>query len=185
MVRIVLPCSLTGFSVSNGRIIVFLSRQVMVKSSFSSVNHHVYNFHSVNLWSFCSHLVSIYQFWNSEIDLNYVGVLKVRGFVTGSTDTSLWTVYNKGIRNYCGNALPDGVFSIWSLTICSCENFYYLMPHLCVIGLVKNQKLPANILTPTTKAEDHDVPVTPDEVWSYVSDRLITIVKIAVSELLF
>ncbi|KAJ0024565.1 hypothetical protein Pint_08417 [Pistacia integerrima] len=62
----------------------------------------------------------------------------VRGFVTGSTDTSLWTVYHKGVRDYCGNALPD--------------------------GLVKNQKLPANILTPTTKAEDHDVPVTPAEI---------------------
>ncbi|PIA33465.1 hypothetical protein AQUCO_04100117v1 [Aquilegia coerulea] len=62
----------------------------------------------------------------------------VRGYVTGSTDTSLWTVYNKGVRNYCGNALPDGI--------------------------VKNQKLPANILTPTTKAEDHDVPVTPHEI---------------------
>ncbi|PIA53420.1 hypothetical protein AQUCO_00900179v1 [Aquilegia coerulea] len=62
----------------------------------------------------------------------------VRGFVTGSTDTSLWTVYNKGVRNYCGNALLD--------------------------GLVKNQKLPANILTPTTKAADHDVPVTPHEI---------------------
>nr|GMC48254.1 phosphoribosylaminoimidazole-succinocarboxamide synthase, chloroplastic [Ipomoea batatas] len=62
----------------------------------------------------------------------------VRGYVTGSTDTSLWTVYNKGVRNYCGNALPD--------------------------GLVKSQKLPANILTPTTKAADHDVPVTPDEI---------------------
>ncbi|CAL5063967.1 unnamed protein product [Urochloa decumbens] len=62
----------------------------------------------------------------------------VRGFVTGSTDTSLWTVYNKGVRNYCGNALPD--------------------------GMVKNQKLSANILTPTTKAADHDVPVTPDEI---------------------
>lgn len=62
----------------------------------------------------------------------------VRGFVTGSTDTSLWTVYNKGVRNYCGNVLPD--------------------------GLVKNQKLPANILTPTTKAADHDVPVTPHEI---------------------
>lgn len=33
-----------------------------------------------------------------------------------------------------------------------------------VIGLVKSQKLPENILTPTTKAADHDVPVTPDEV---------------------
>ncbi|KAK7301142.1 hypothetical protein RJT34_12003 [Clitoria ternatea] len=61
-----------------------------------------------------------------------------RGFVTGSTDTSLWTVYNKGVRNYCGNVLPD--------------------------GMVKNQKLPENILTPTTKAADHDVPVTPDEI---------------------
>jgi phosphoribosylaminoimidazole-succinocarboxamide synthase len=33
-------------------------------------------------------------------------------------------------------------------------------------GMVKNQKLSANILTPTTKAADHDVPVTPDEVFS-------------------
>ncbi|XP_078432943.1 purin 7 isoform X1 [Wolffia australiana] len=62
----------------------------------------------------------------------------VRGFVTGSTDTSLWTVYNKGIRNYCGNILSE--------------------------GMVKNQKLPTNILTPTTKAIDHDVPVTPKEI---------------------
>ncbi|KAI9117822.1 hypothetical protein K1719_011237 [Acacia pycnantha] len=62
----------------------------------------------------------------------------VRGYVTGSTDTSLWTVYNKGIREYCGNVLPD--------------------------GLVKNQKLSVNIITPTTKAEDHDVPITPDEI---------------------
>uniref|UniRef100_A0A5B7AUV7 Phosphoribosylaminoimidazole-succinocarboxamide synthase, chloroplastic n=1 Tax=Davidia involucrata TaxID=16924 RepID=A0A5B7AUV7_DAVIN len=62
----------------------------------------------------------------------------VRGYVTGSTDTSLWTVYKKGVRNYCGNVLPD--------------------------GLVKSQRLPANILTPTTKAADHDVPVTPDEI---------------------
>jgi phosphoribosylaminoimidazole-succinocarboxamide synthase len=30
--------------------------------------------------------------------------------------------------------------------------------------MVKNQKLAANILTPTTKAADHDVPITPDEV---------------------
>lgn len=35
---------------------------------------------------------------------------------------------------------------------------------LFFLGMVKNQKLSANILTPTTKAVDHDVPVTPDEV---------------------
>ncbi|XP_054799706.1 phosphoribosylaminoimidazole-succinocarboxamide synthase, chloroplastic isoform X2 [Prosopis cineraria] len=62
----------------------------------------------------------------------------VRGYVTGSTDTSLWTVYNKGIREYCGNVLPD--------------------------GMAKNQKLSENIITPTTKAADHDVPITPDEI---------------------
>ncbi|KAL1802254.1 hypothetical protein ACET3Z_030901 [Daucus carota] len=62
----------------------------------------------------------------------------LRGYVTGSTDTSLWTVYKNGVRNYCGNILPD--------------------------DLVKSQRLPANILTPTTKAADHDVPVTPDEI---------------------
>ena len=38
------------------------------------------------------------------------------------------------------------------------------MSGFLVTGMVKNQKLPANILTPTTKADDHDVPITPDEV---------------------
>eukprot|EP00249_Psilotum_nudum_P017207 c26209_g1_i3 orf=269-1420(-) len=64
----------------------------------------------------------------------------VRGYMTGSTATSLWTVYNKGVRNYCGNILPD--------------------------GLVKSQRLGANILTPTTKASDHDVPISPEEIVS-------------------
>ncbi|EPS66105.1 phosphoribosylaminoimidazole-succinocarboxamide synthase, partial [Genlisea aurea] len=62
----------------------------------------------------------------------------VRGYLTGSTDTSLWTVYQKGVRSYCGNTLPD--------------------------GMMKNQKLAANILTPTTKSDDHDVPITPEEI---------------------
>ncbi|KAH7432254.1 hypothetical protein KP509_07G015400 [Ceratopteris richardii] len=62
----------------------------------------------------------------------------VRGYVTGTTSTSLWTVYQKGIRNYCGNIFPD--------------------------GLVKNQKLTENILTPTTKAADHDLPISGEEI---------------------
>ena len=33
----------------------------------------------------------------------------VRGFITGSTSTSLWTVYKNGDRNYCGNKLPEGL----------------------------------------------------------------------------
>ena len=62
----------------------------------------------------------------------------VRGFLTGSTDTSLWTHYNRGEREYCGNSFPD--------------------------GMTKNQRLAANVVTPTTKADDHDEPITPAEI---------------------
>eukprot|EP00276_Gloeochaete_wittrockiana_P001145 CAMPEP_0184672396 /NCGR_PEP_ID=MMETSP0308-20130426/86075_1 /TAXON_ID=38269 /ORGANISM="Gloeochaete witrockiana, Strain SAG 46.84" /LENGTH=333 /DNA_ID=CAMNT_0027119719 /DNA_START=138 /DNA_END=1139 /DNA_ORIENTATION=+ len=64
----------------------------------------------------------------------------VRGYITGTTDTALWTVYNKGIRNYCGNSLPD--------------------------GMIKNQKLTGNIITPTTKEKSHDRPISPEEIVS-------------------
>ena len=81
----------------------------------------------------------------------------VRGYITGSTSTALWTVYNNGDREYCGNALPE--------------------------GLVKNQKLEANMLTPTTKEEHHDRPISPYEIvsegwmtkedWDYCSHRAL------------
>lgn len=64
----------------------------------------------------------------------------VRGYLTGTTSTSLWTAYKNGARSYCGNRLAD--------------------------GLVKNQKLATNLITPTTKAEDHDRPIAPDEIIS-------------------
>jgi phosphoribosylaminoimidazole-succinocarboxamide synthase len=62
----------------------------------------------------------------------------VRGYMTGSTDTSIWTQYQKGVRNYCGHALPE--------------------------GMKKNEPLPKNIITPTTKETTHDRPVTPKEI---------------------
>ena len=33
----------------------------------------------------------------------------VRGYITGNTNTSLWTHYNRGIRNYCGINFPDNL----------------------------------------------------------------------------
>ena len=33
----------------------------------------------------------------------------VRGYITGSTSTSLWTHYNNGEREYCGIQFPDGL----------------------------------------------------------------------------
>lgn len=62
----------------------------------------------------------------------------VRGYMTGSTDTSIWTQYQKGIRNYCGHALPE--------------------------GMKKNEPLPKNIVTPTTKEKEHDRPITAEEI---------------------
>jgi len=62
----------------------------------------------------------------------------VRGYITGTTDTSLWTVYNNGDREYCGNTLPE--------------------------GLKKNDKLGAPMLTPTTKDKVHDRPVSREEI---------------------
>lgn len=64
----------------------------------------------------------------------------VRDYMTGSTDTSIWTMYKSGKRSMYGVDFPD--------------------------GLTKNDKLPATILTPTTKADigGHDAPITPDEV---------------------
>ena len=64
----------------------------------------------------------------------------VRDYMTGSTETSIWPMYEQGKRNMYGHNFPD--------------------------GLVKNQKLPTTIITPTTKAAqgDHDAPITASEI---------------------
>ncbi|MBI1934846.1 phosphoribosylaminoimidazolesuccinocarboxamide synthase, partial [Candidatus Woesearchaeota archaeon] len=33
----------------------------------------------------------------------------VRGYITGVTTTSAWYNYERGIRNFCGNILPEGM----------------------------------------------------------------------------
>ena len=64
----------------------------------------------------------------------------VRGYITGVTGTSIWTLYQKGERTFGGLTLPE--------------------------GMKKNQKLERPIITPTTKMESHDRPLTVDEVVS-------------------
>ncbi|AJI55878.1 phosphoribosylamine--glycine ligase [Francisella philomiragia] len=81
----------------------------------------------------------------------------VRGYITGSTSTSLWTHYKNGSRDYCGNILPE--------------------------SLKKNQKLPQNILTPTTKEQDHDRPISAEDIvkegwltqeqWDFASQKAL------------
>ena len=64
----------------------------------------------------------------------------VRGYITGVTTTSIWYNYERGVREFCGHKLPD--------------------------GLRKDQKLPKALLTPSTKAEkwQHDESVSRMEV---------------------
>lgn len=64
----------------------------------------------------------------------------VRGYITGVTKTSLWTLYEAGDRQPYGIALPD--------------------------GLHKNDALPQPIITPTTKAEAgaHDEQLTRQQI---------------------
>lgn len=64
----------------------------------------------------------------------------MRGYITGSTSTSMWTNYKNGVRNYCGHILPD--------------------------NLVKNQKLDEIKLTPTTKDDVHDELISAEEIIS-------------------
>lgn len=85
----------------------------------------------------------------------------VRDYITGSTETSIWPMYQRGERILYGHHFPD--------------------------GLVKNQKLPETLITPTTKAAqgEHDVPITADEIvrqnllseaqWQEVSDKSLAL----------
>src|SRR6201981_3420980 len=71
----------------------------------------------------------------------------VRDYLTGTTGTSIWPMYRAGRREIYGIRFPD--------------------------GLRENQRLPATIITPTTKAMDggHDQPLAPDEI---ISQGLLT-----------
>ena len=69
----------------------------------------------------------------------------VRGYLTGVTDTSIWTRYSAGKRDFGDVVLPD--------------------------GMKKNQALPGPIFDPTTKEETHDRALTPAEM---IADGFIT-----------
>lgn len=64
----------------------------------------------------------------------------VRGYLAGTTGTSILTLYKRGERQMYGHTLPE--------------------------GLRDNERLPQPIITPTSKAFDagHDEPLTPDEI---------------------
>ena len=83
----------------------------------------------------------------------------VRAYLTGSTSTSIWTHYAAGSRSYCGHALRD--------------------------GMRKNEPLPHVMLTPSTKDDLHDRPLSAAEVvelglmtqaeWDFVAQRALAL----------
>ena len=64
----------------------------------------------------------------------------IRAYMTGSSNTSIWSMYKKGEREMYGIKFRD--------------------------GYVKNEKLDNIIITPTTKGE-HDYPITEDQIISH------------------
>jgi len=70
-----------------------------------------------------------------KLDMLPIEVI-VRDYMTGSTETSIWTMYKSGRREMYGLTFPG--------------------------GLTKNDKLPETIITPTTKADvcGHDEPIS-------------------------
>jgi phosphoribosylaminoimidazole-succinocarboxamide synthase len=83
----------------------------------------------------------------------------VRGYITGVTGTSLWTLYNTGQRDFGDFVLPD--------------------------GMKKNQKLEKPVITPTTKDDLHDEPLTTkeilerkivsEEIWKQLSETAVAL----------
>jgi phosphoribosylaminoimidazole-succinocarboxamide synthase len=62
----------------------------------------------------------------------------MRGYLTGTTNTSIWTHYNDGQRDFGNFVLPD--------------------------GLKKNTKFDKPLFTPSTKSKDHDVTMSPQDM---------------------
>ena len=102
--------------------------------------------HNVSNWWFNetkdlvpNHIIESYN--NRTMIVNKCQVIPIefvmRAYLTGSTSTSIWKNYEKGSRTYCGHELPD--------------------------NMIKNQKLPEILLTPTTK-DEHDELISEKEI---------------------
>jgi len=94
-----------------------------------------------------------------KLDMLKIEII-VRSYLTGSTGTSAWVNYNNGVRNFCGNLLPE--------------------------GMKKNQKFDAPLITPTTKSENDELidaegilaqKLATKQQWDEISDRALAVFK--------
>jgi phosphoribosylaminoimidazole-succinocarboxamide synthase len=114
---------------NKGKILTEVSAWWFNKTQDIIENHYLYHYNNVMIVKKCK-----------PIKIEMV----VRGYMTGSTKTSLWTHYHNNIRQYCGHNLRD--------------------------GYIKNQKLDYNIVTPTTKGETDEL-ISSEEI---VANNILT-----------
>jgi fusion protein PurCD len=124
-----------------GEILNHMSCWWMNQTKHIIPNHYIYHRGPYQLAKLCR-----------RIDLEVI----VRGYITGSSKTSLWTLYQEGNHNVYSINLPS--------------------------GLKKNQKLPEPVVTPTTKGET-DEPILDEEIvnrgllrkeqWEYIKSKAL------------
>jgi phosphoribosylaminoimidazole-succinocarboxamide synthase len=110
-----------------GNIINRLSAWWLAQTRHIIPNHMVHSFHDSD---YAAMVVKRCQVFPIEF--------VVRGYITGSTNTAMWTLYSAGVRLFNNVEVSD--------------------------GLSKNEELNEPIVTPTTKSDEHDQPISGTEI---------------------
>lgn len=109
-----------------------------------------------------------------------VEVVVRRYFAESSTSTNIFRMYNEGYQGHAAG--PEAVRAAYGIDL----------PE----GLVANQRLPELVVTPTTKSDEHDLPLTPEQtedlvdsqfgagMWGYIQDAALEITQRAEGMLL-
>lgn len=130
-------CNVNG----KGILLNYMSSWWMNMTKHIIPNHYIYHSGRYQLARKCK-----------RIDIEVI----VRGYITGSSSTSLWTLYK------------DNKHDVYSITLPK--------------GLVKNQRLDSPVVTPTTK-DEHDEPLRDEQIiekgllredqWNYIKRKAV------------
>ena len=128
---------------NKGSLLNYMSTWWFKNTSQIIENHHIYSRNKYMVVHKCK-----------PIKLEFI----VRGYMTGSTNTSIWPMYKNGTRNMYGLIFRD--------------------------NYKKNEKLDDNIITPTTKGA-HDYPITKSEIIEkgYLTNEQYNYIEIKALEL--
>ncbi|OUU27659.1 MAG: phosphoribosylaminoimidazolesuccinocarboxamide synthase [Verrucomicrobia bacterium TMED44] len=135
------------YDIGNAYALITTDRQSAFDRILASIPYKGQALNQISSWWFrnTSHIIKNHEITTPDPNVTIAQKARpfpiefiVRGYITGSSNTSLWTHYETGKREYCGITLPD--------------------------GLKKNSRLEFPIVTPTTKESNHDRPISPMEI---------------------